>query len=93
MFITITIHQQEVQKNKQVFKINVEPFNPNLADPNSELVFLTIDQPYWNHNGGCIDFGPDGYLYIVMGDGGSSGDPKLFPKHTVNAWKNVKNWR
>jgi glucose/arabinose dehydrogenase len=46
------------------------------ADPASEAVLLTIDQPYANHNGGLVMFGPDGYLYIGMGDGGSSGDPQ-----------------
>lgn len=49
--------------------------DPNLADPTSELIILTIDQPYSNHNAADIDFGPDGYLYISTGDGGSGGDP------------------
>jgi glucose/arabinose dehydrogenase len=49
--------------------------NPEKADPASELKILTIAQPYKNHNGGNITFGPDGYLYIGMGDGGSGGDP------------------
>ena len=50
--------------------------DPNVADPNSEQIVLTVDQPYANHNGGQLAFGPnDGYLYIGMGDGGGGGDP------------------
>lgn len=50
--------------------------NENTADPNSMVTIIDIPQPYSNHNGGCIKFGPDGYLYIGMGDGGSAGDPQ-----------------
>ncbi|MEX1052155.1 MAG: PQQ-dependent sugar dehydrogenase [Patescibacteria group bacterium] len=46
------------------------------ADPNSENVLLQFKQPYSNHNGGDLRFGPDGYLYIATGDGGSGGDPQ-----------------
>ncbi|HEX8563805.1 MAG TPA: PQQ-dependent sugar dehydrogenase [Flavobacterium sp.] len=49
--------------------------NPNVADATSGTVLLTVAQPFSNHNGGTIKFGPDGYLYIGMGDGGSGGDP------------------
>jgi len=48
----------------------------NLADPNSEAVLLNVNQPYRNHNGGVLAFGPDGYLYAGLGDGGSAGDPQ-----------------
>jgi glucose/arabinose dehydrogenase len=51
--------------------------NPDVADPGSEQIVLTVPQPYANHNGGQLAFGPnDGYLYIGMGDGGSGGDPE-----------------
>lgn len=49
--------------------------NPDIADPSSEIKLMTIFQPFTNHNGGDLCFGPDGYLYIGLGDGGSAGDP------------------
>ncbi len=59
-----------------VSEFRVSPPDPNASDAASERVLLTIPQPYANHNGGMIAFGPDGYLYIGMGDGGAAGDPQ-----------------
>lgn len=54
------------------------------ADPNSEAILLTFDQPYTNHNGGQIAFGADGYLYIATGDGGSGGDPQNYAQNRAS---------
>ncbi len=64
-----------INKNDQtiISRFNVKG---KLGDPDSEYVLLTLDQPYSNHNGGCMEFGKDGYLYISVGDGGSTGDPE-----------------
>jgi glucose/arabinose dehydrogenase len=58
-----------------VARYQVSASDPNVANPASEQILLHISQPFPNHNGGELQFGPDGYLYIGMGDGGSGGDP------------------
>lgn len=61
--------------NTVISRFTVSPANGSLADSTSEEVLMTIVQPFTNHNGGDLHFGPDGYLYIATGDGGSGGDP------------------
>jgi glucose/arabinose dehydrogenase len=51
--------------------------DPDRAEPSTREVILSVDQPFANHNGGQLQFGPDGLLYVGMGDGGSAGDPGL----------------
>jgi glucose/arabinose dehydrogenase len=62
----------------RISRYTVSATDPNVADPASERILLNVDQPYSNHNGGCMKFGADGMLYISLGDGGSGGDPQNY---------------
>ena len=59
-----------------ISRFSVDPADSNHALVNSQLILMVINQPYTNHNGGCLAFDKDGYLYIAMGDGGSANDPQ-----------------
>jgi len=59
-----------------IARYSVDSTNANIGDPSSEKVLLIVDQPFVNHNAGDLEFGPDGYLYIGLGDGGSGNDPQ-----------------
>jgi glucose/arabinose dehydrogenase len=69
------VNYTDVNGDTQVVAYTVSA-DANVADPASATTLLSIDQPFANHNGGWLGFGPDGLLYIGMGDGGSSGDPQ-----------------
>ncbi len=69
------VNYVDLNGNTVIASFHVSTNNPNRADPASEVDLLHVNQPYSNHKGGGLAFGPDGYLYIGLGDGGSEGDP------------------
>lgn len=68
------VHYTDLAGNTALSRFSVSA-DPDRADPASEQVVLTASQPFENHNGGQVAFGPDGFLYLGLGDGGSGGDP------------------
>jgi glucose/arabinose dehydrogenase len=70
------VYYTDRQGDTHLSSFQVAADNPDLADPGSEIILLTVEQPYPNHNGGQLQFGPDGFLYAGFGDGGSANDPQ-----------------
>lgn len=77
--------QREGASLTVISRFSVDAQDPNKADVASELVLIEFEQPFANHDGGQIAFGPDGYLYIAAGDGGSGGDP-------LNSGQSLDTW-
>jgi glucose/arabinose dehydrogenase len=69
------IYFTDTSNTSQFYRIRVSPSNPDVFDPSTMKLILSVSQPFANHNGGQLAFGPDGYLYIGLGDGGGAGDP------------------
>ncbi len=75
-YVDYTTDRAGMNGDSVLSRFHVMEDNPNQADPESEEIVLTVDQPFGNHNGGQLQFGPDGYLYFGLGDGGSGRDPQ-----------------
>ncbi len=69
------VYYNDTSGNITVARYTRSSTNPDVADPSTEKIILNVPKPFDNHNGGSIHFAPDGYLWVVTGDGGSGGDP------------------
>jgi quinoprotein glucose dehydrogenase len=77
-------HSAQELKRSVYVEYKVDAKDPDKADPASARVLLEVPQPFWNHNSGNMAFGPDGLLYLTLGDGGKGGDPLRTAQNTFN---------
>jgi glucose/arabinose dehydrogenase len=82
-------YSNERDRRSVISRFRVDKNDAHKADPESEEILLVIPDKYWNHNGGTIIFGPDGYLYVGLGDGGMAADPDRHGQDLGALWGKV----